>query len=687
MRRHIHNWLIIIFSLIFGSLAAQESIPFEKDSFPDRTKAFRKARRNLRKGDRKFESGPADYKEALHHYKKAYKFNPENAPLNYKIGVIHFRTNKRSKAGEYFRKAYNLDPNANKNLPFVMGEYYQYMSRLDSAIKMYEKYSKKLLPEQLEKEKEKIDKRIRECKTAKKMIKDPERVFIDNLGEGINSEYPDYGPIINADETKLYFTSQRTGTMGSVKRGDDFGYMEDIFVVRKEKKEEWAKPKNPGEPINSDEHDGIIGMAPDGQKMFLYKNDRGGDIYYSTLEGNQWDRPDRISRDINTKAHEAHASLSYDGKTMYYISDKEGGYGKHDIYVSQKDENGNWKEGKNIGAMINTKYDELSVFIHLDGKTLYFSSNGHNTMGGYDIFKTERKDGEWTEPENMDYPVNTTGDDVYISVMASGEHAYISSVRTEGEGSQDIYKVTFLGPEKKVVNTTEDQLIAYRNAPVTQTEIEEAVEVKDKKLTLMTGVVTDSASGEPVEATITLTDNSTNEEIATFESNAETGKYLVTLPAGKNYGISVRAEDYLFYSENVDLREKQNFRKVENNIQLQKIEIGKSIVLRNIFFDTDKATLRDASKAELERLYDIMKNNPEIRVEISGHTDNVSSASYNKELSKERAKSVVDYLVDKGIKKSRMEYAGYGFEQPIATNKTEEGRQKNRRTEFKIISK
>lgn len=688
MKYTLHIVLIASLSLLLNPLAAQKSIPFEKDSFPEQKKEFRKARKNLRIGNRAFEDGAAYYHEALHHYRIAYKFNPNNALLNFKIGLCHFRTNNRSKAGEYLKKAYRLDPNANKEISFVLGEYYQYKTQLDSAIKMFKKYSKNLLPEELEKEKDRIDRRIKQCERAKTMIEDPRRVFIDNLGKGINSDYPDYGPIINADATELFFTSRRKIVEDPAKDGKDFGYNEDIFIARKNDKEKWTNIKNPGKPLNSDDHDAVVGITPDGQKMFLYKEDNGGDLYYSKLEGNQWQRIKSVSKNINTDNHEAHASFSYDGKTIYYVSDKPEGYGEHDIYVSQMNEKGKWEEGKNIGAKINTEFDEISVFMHPDGQSLYFSSNGHETMGGFDIFKTEKDSaGNWTEPVNMGYPVNTTGDDVYISISTSGKHAYISSVRPEGKGSQDIYKVSFLGKEKQVVNTVEDQLIAYRNKPVTQTVIEEAVDVNAKKLTLMTGIISDEKSGEPVLATITLTDNTTNEEIATFKSNSETGKYMVTLPAGKNYGISVRAEGYLFYSENVDLTGKQSYRKVENNIKLQKIEIGKSIVLRNIFFDTDKSTLRDESKAELERLYDIMKDNPEIRVEISGHTDNVGSASYNKKLSKARAKAVVDYLVEKGIEENRMEYAGYGFEKPIATNETEEGRQKNRRTEFKIISK
>lgn len=666
---------------------AQESVPFEKDAFPEKTKELREAKKNIRKGDRLFESGVGFYIEALTFYVKAQNFNPDNALLNYKIGVCHFKTNNKDRAGQYLIKAYELDKDVAADVAFILGEYYQYKANFDKAIEMFQAYRKTLSPDELEKRREALEKRIKECEYGKDMYANPRRVFIDNLGETLNSNYPDYGPVVNADESVLFFTSRRPTTTGTENAGSDFGYMEDIFIAEKDDEGNWTIIKNPGKPLNTDEHDAIVGITPDGQQLFLYKASGGGDLYYSRLEGNEWRRPKKLSRKINTKYHESYASFSYDGQKMFYVSDMPGGYGEHDIYVSNMNDKGDWQEGVNLGATINTPYDETAVFMHPDGKTLFFSSEGHSNIGGYDIFKSELVDGEWTEPENLGFPINTPGNDVFITLSASGKHAYISSVRPEGQGNQDIYMVTFLGAEKNVVNTSEDQLIAYQDEPISQTQMEEAVEVESTQLTLMKGVVTDKKTEKPLEATITLTDNATNQKLTTFTSNSETGKYLVTLPAGKNYGISVRADGYLFYSENIDLTEKKGYEEIEKNIALDQIEIGKSIVLRNIFFDSGKSKLRDESQAELDRLYDIMDENPGIRVEISGHTDNVGSASFNKKLSQDRAKAVVDYLVEKGISADRLEYAGYGFDKPIATNDTEEGRQKNRRTEFKIISK
>ena len=323
--------------------------------------------------------------------------------------------------------------------------------------------------------------------------------------------------------------------------------------------------------------------------------------------------------------------------------------------------------------------------MHPDGKTLYFSSEGHKNMGGFDVFKSTFNNGKWSEPVNLGYPINTPDDDVFFTIAASGTHAYMmGDARADGYGERDIYVVTFI-LEKPVLTNTEDNLIAWRTEPVSETSMEAAVNTVS--LTLLKGRVLDEATKEPVEASIILTDNVINEEIATFTSNSATGKYLVSLPSGKNYGIAVKAPGYLFHSENFDIPKTSAYQEVEKDIYLKKVEIGKEIVLKNIFFDFNKATLRPESKNELENLTQLMRENPTIKIEISGHTDNVGSAAYNKTLSQARAKAVVDYLINAGIPADRMTSAGYGFDKPIASNETDAGRQLNRRTEFKITSK
>jgi len=325
--------------------------------------------------------------------------------------------------------------------------------------------------------------------------------------------------------------------------------------------------------------------------------------------------------------------------------------------------------------------------MHPDGKTLYFSSKGHRNMGGYDIFKSVNENGKWSEPENIGYPINTPDDDVFFTMAASGIRGYYSSERIGGVGGQDIYVITFLGAEKPVIFNTEDELLAITSQPIKAANIESAVEIKTSQVTLLKGNVKDEQTLTPLYAVLELYDNELNQKIASFETNSATGRFLVSLPSGKNYGLSVKAEGYLFHSENFNISSSQGYQEIEKDILMKKIEVGRSIVLNNIFFDFNKATLRPESASELDRLTELLKEMPKLKIEISGHTDNIGSAAYNIKLSESRAQAVVDYLIKKGIDKSRLEFKGYGFEQPIASNDTDEGRQLNRRTEFKIISK
>ena len=283
------------------------------------------------------------------------------------------------------------------------------------------------------------------------------------------------------------------------------------------------------------------------------------------------------------------------------------------------------------------------------------------------------------------YPINTPGDDVYFVITADGKYGYYSSDKAGGYGGNDIYMITFLGPEKLFVYNTEDNLLANTGKSFLHTKSIKSIELEPPKLTLLKGKVIDEDTKEPLFSNIELYDLNTDELLATFESDEETGRFLLSLPSGKNYSVNVKAEGYLFLSQNFNLTDSASYQEIEQIIELKKLVVGKEIVLNNIFFEFNKATLLKESKIELDNVYKLLTDNPNIYVEISGHTDNVGSASYNKKLSQERANSVVNYLIEKGITKDRLTASGYGFDKPIAPNTTEEGRQKNRRTEFKIV--
>jgi outer membrane protein OmpA-like peptidoglycan-associated protein len=335
-------------------------------------------------------------------------------------------------------------------------------------------------------------------------------------------------------------------------------------------------------------------------------------------------------------------------------------------------------------SSVNSKFNEGPIYIMLDGQTMYIASEGGDSYGGYDIFVSYRGQGTWSKPVNMGYPINTPYDDFFFSSTANGKYAYIASNRAEGQGGYDIYKVTFWGEEKKPATVTEDYLLASIVNPIKDNSIESTVDVNKKSFTVFKGKTIDAMTKKAVEAQIEITDNSSGKLIETFTTNSATGKFIITLASGKNYGIAVKAKGYLFHSENFDIPKGSADNLVNKVIELKNIAVGSKIALRNIFFDTGKSTLRSLSNTELDRLVKLMKDVPTLKIEISGHTDNTGSAKLNNSLSQDRAQAVVNYLKGKGIAAGRMTAQGYGSSKPIASNNSSDGRQQNRRTEFEI---
>jgi outer membrane protein OmpA-like peptidoglycan-associated protein len=679
----IFKILIFILLPLFGF---SQNVEFVKANFKDRKRELKIAKDNIKAGDKLFIQGPFLFKQAVDFYKVAQEINPDNAVLNYKIGKCLLSTNEKTSSTPYLEKAYRYEPEIAPDIRYLLGRAYHLNLEFDKAIVSYRAYRDELLKNR--EPIDQVDKNIKECQIGKDLVATPVRVFIDNLGSNVNSHYPDYGPVISADESILIFTSRRDNSTGGILDERINQFYEDIYITYNENGD-WTPAENMGYPINTEEHDATVGLSPDGQKMIIYKGKKGnGDLYICELIGDKWSKPLPLPGHINTKAHESSACFSPDGRTLFFVSDrKDLGYGEHDIYMSRLDKKGKWGKPENLGTTINTPYDEESVYMHPDGKTLYFSSKGHNSMGGHDIFRTVLEDGRWSKPVNVGYPINTPDDDVFFVVAASGRTAYYSSFRPDGEGEKDIYKITFLGAEKHMVINTEDNLIASLAQPVREAVIEKAVDVPAAQITLLKGVITDAMTQKPIEAEIELVDNVKNEVLATFKSNSKSGKYLVSLPSGKNYGIAVKAEGYLFHSENFDIPAVADYQEVYKDVQLKNVAVGSKIILKNIFFDTGKYSLRPESSNELERLLKLLNDVPTLKIEISGHTDNRGSAEMNQTLSENRAKTVVEYLVANGISKDRLEYAGYGLTQPVATNDTDAGRQENRRTEFKILSR
>lgn len=614
--------------------------------------------------------GYDEFKSAIPHLVEAEKINPGNALTQFLLGKCLMINYEKKRALTHLEKAYTLNKSVDPELSYYYGVALHYVLDFDKAIEQYQR-ALTMVPATDPKNKE-ISMAIGHCKYAKEAIKHPVNAKIVNVGPPINTQFSEHSPIIDADETTLIYTTVRPDNIGC--NNDPSCVLEDVYSSERAG-EKWGKPK-PVDKINSKAFDASIALSPDGQTMYIYRNPPGnGDIFVTTLEGRDWAAPKALSEPINSKGYETTVSISPDGKRLFFTSDREGGFGDLDIYMSEMAGENKWGTPVNLGPKINTPYADDSPFLHADGRSLYFSSQGHKEcFGGFDIYLTTlQDDGTWSTPQNLGYPINTPDNDIYFVLSADKKDGYYASAKEGGYGEKDIYKIVM--PEEKPV-------VAVKEV-VKDTVVPAVVNA----LTILKGVVTDAKTSQPLEASIKVIDNDKNLVVATFKSNSATGKYLVSLPSGRNYGIVVESPDYLFKSVNVNIPKADGYQEIVKDIALDKIEVGVGIVLNNIFYDYDKATLRPESKSELDRLFDLMSQNPTLKVEIGSHTDSDGSDAYNEKLSQARAQSVVDYLKDKAIPEARLVAKGYGEKVPVAANDTPENKQLNRRSELKILEK
>lgn len=499
---------------------------------------------------------------------------------------------------------------------------------------------------------------IREhCIFALHAIANPVPFEPENLGSAVNSEYSEYWPSLTVDEEILMFTVMLPVETNS--DGTQPAFQEDFYYSNRVDGT-WEPRKAAGAPLNTPGNEGAQTMTADGKTLwFTACNRRSGmgmcDIYYSTLENGKWSSPKNAGSPINSRYSEKHPAISADGRILYFTSDRPGGLGSYDIWMSEKKE-GRWSTPVNLGDSVNTPGLEQSPFIHPDQRSLYFSSTGWPGMGQGDLFITRMKqDSGWTTPENLGYPINTFDDDIGLTLNATGNRAYFASTRARGTDT-DIY--SFEVPEK------------VRPVPVSY----------------MTGRVYDARNMKGLQAVIRLIDLENGEAVMELESHPGEGDYLVSLPTDRDYALNVSADGYLFYSDHFNFSGLHSQTEpLRRDVPLEPVKVGSVVVLHNVFYETDSFGLEPESRAELDRVYDFLIQNPSVGIEISGHTDNTGTPEHNQELSEQRARSVVEYLVNKGIDSKRLDAAGYGETRPVANNESEEGRALNRRTELKII--
>ncbi|HWY10922.1 MAG TPA: hypothetical protein VN026_06345 [Bacteroidia bacterium] len=531
------KFLLLVFSLILITAKAQLPTGSYKDYFKEGS----------------FLMLEENYDLALKNFQRAYEMDSSSANINYNIGVCLLKSsNEKAKAEIFLSRAitkivknYKMDDPTEKNTPplahFYYGQALHINYKFDEALAQYEKFAAYIGNDKGWKKD--IDYYKKQSEFAKTVVATPLNVQISNLGDSINSEYPDFSPVLSADERTLIYTTRRPSSTGGEKTPDG-QFFEDIVVSYKDDQGRWTKPQPLSTLVNTNGHEASVNLSADGQTLIVYKSDNGGDIFYSTWDGKQWTALKQFGSDINTKYWESHACLTNDGNTIYFVSDRPGGFGGRDMYRCVKLPNGAWSKALNVGPVINTEYDEDGGFMHPDGKTFFFASKGHKTMGGFDImFSILDEDNKFTEPFNLWHPINTPDDDVFYTTSPDGKRAYYASAKEGGYGEKDIYLISIPGAQEKPLALFKGQIIA--------------------------------APGEtlPEDIQIVVRDKNTGELIGTYRPKIVNGTFSTILPPGKEYNFSYQSDGNEFYNEDVYVTNELSYQEIKKEITLEPVKL------------------------------------------------------------------------------------------------------------------
>ncbi|MBS1486520.1 MAG: OmpA family protein [Bacteroidetes bacterium] len=562
----------------------------------------------------------------------------------YRLGQTYRGAEDLKNATDSFEKGLQLTPYPikQKNYFYLLSENYLKQGQYDQA----KTYTERFLAAERS-DRQKIEQALLWQAQAKYGIehKNENKGYrIKAMSDTVNAYPMQYFPTVTADGLSLIFT---------VRYGRAHDDNEDIFISQNINGK-WQTPTSISENINTDYREGACSISADGRHLiFTICGPRGCDLFESKKEGEIWSKPKNLGPSVNSAGWEAQPSLSADGNELYFVSDRKGGMGGYDIWYSKKDSSGKWTRAKNLGKPINTAFDEIAPYIHTNNQNLYYASNGFPGFGGYDIFVSEKSDGQWQESQNLGAPLNDFQDQYSFAVTSEGTSAFYS--REEGRNKSKIYEAF----------------------------IPEALRVR-RRGNVVKGFVLDADTKRKLKTSVELFDLQRNQKISSFTSDSVTGQYLIVIPGRSAYALHVAEPGYLFYSLHFNYEEKDQDQPIQIDIALQRIKKDATTVLNNIFFETNQFEINPKSFAELSEVVKFLSDNPAIKVEISGHTDNVGNENYNRQLSLKRAQSVVDYLITKGISPARLQQKGFGSTKPIKPNDTDENRQANRRIEFKV---
>jgi outer membrane protein OmpA-like peptidoglycan-associated protein len=561
---------------------------------------------------------------------------------------------REPKAQQYhLEQVVRIAPNSNryKNVYYSLGKVYFNQGRYEASGKLLDK----LQALGIENDRMKLDVAdLREnISYALEHIQKPIDIDPTPMASILNSFPLQYFPVLTADEQTIIYTSR-----------DGVTFHDDENIVMSEKNEygEWQAPVGISPNINSQFNEGTCTISADG-RVLIFTNCEGRarvggcDLYISYKVGYEWSEPENLGRNVNSMAWDSQPSLSADGRKLFFISDRAGGLGKRDIWMSEKDKNDIWQKAVNLGNTVNSREDEVSPFIHVNGTTLFFASTGFPGFGGFDIYKSELAEGGWSAPQNLGYPLNTHEDQVSLFVSTSGRTGYYSYERVNASDQKESLLFSFEFPDEGIL---------------------------DNKSIYLTGTVYDLETEKPLEASIELYDLGDENPTAIFKSDPVTGHYLTVLNENKKIALYVERAGYLFESQTFNVAPESG-NEVQHDIYLKPIKQGSSVTLNNIFFEFNSASLTEDSKTELLKIASFIRENPGIQISIEGHTDDQGTEQYNQVLSEERAKAVYDFLINTDISPETLTYVGYGENRPVVDNTDEKGRSRNRRIEFSIV--